>query len=167
MAAAVSERRRAEIAEKRARLAALKAAREQRELAARAALADSHIDSSASSPRLDPGGPSRASPVLGASDGEQRTQRASLGASSTSRGDEIDSLLRGVGVPLPAGAGSPSSCSRDHKPPATPPRVGATEAATSPRAEEGEGGHASRGTSGEAEQQAIETPPRTDGITTG
>ncbi|BGP49400.1 hypothetical protein JCM10450v2_005289 [Rhodotorula kratochvilovae] len=101
----MSERRRAEIAEKRARLAQLKAAREEREQHARASasasLAASGLPSPASGPSSDAGGGARAS-------------RGSLGASTASRNDEIDSLLRtvGVGRERASGAQSPADALR-------------------------------------------------------
>lgn len=86
---AVSERRRAEIAEKRARLAALKQAREEREAAARASASASLAASGLPTPV---GATSRASSEAG------RQARGSLGASTNSRNDEIENLLRDVGV---------------------------------------------------------------------
>ncbi|GAA5822308.1 hypothetical protein JCM3770_001566, partial [Rhodotorula araucariae] len=94
----MSERRRAEIAEKRARLAQLKAAREEREQLARASassssspsLAASRVASPSSAPASDAGRP-----------GAPRSSRSSLAASTAAaatRNDEIDSLLRTVGV---------------------------------------------------------------------
>ncbi|POY73197.1 hypothetical protein BMF94_3530 [Rhodotorula taiwanensis] len=90
----VSERRRAEIQEKRNRLAALKAAREQREAAARQAL-----DASLSSATDDGAPPLPGSSRAASESAGERNGKASLGAASgTSRGDEIENLLRGVGV---------------------------------------------------------------------
>ncbi|EGU11335.1 Cytoplasmic dynein intermediate chain [Rhodotorula toruloides ATCC 204091] len=85
----MSERRRAEIAEKRTRLAALKQAREEREAASRASASASLAASGLPTPV---GGASRASSEAG------RQARGSLGASTSSRNDEIENLLRGVGV---------------------------------------------------------------------
>lgn len=103
-ARAVSERRRAEIAEKRARLAQLKAAREEREAASRA----STSASLAASGLPTPASSSRPSSVLGG-DAAARGSRGSLGASTASRSDEIDLLLRGVGVGRDrSSAGSPA-----------------------------------------------------------
>jgi len=82
----MSERRRAEINEKRQRLAQLKQAREEREHQARAAAAASLSAS---------GLPPPASP--GSSSTDTGLARGSRG-SAASRTDEIDSLLRTVGV---------------------------------------------------------------------
>lgn len=85
----VSERRRQEIAEKRARLAALKAAREQREAAAARSAAPS-------SPATEPYTSAAPSP---APDASFARPQSSLGVSTASRrSDEIEHLLRGVGV---------------------------------------------------------------------
>ncbi|GAA5982471.1 hypothetical protein JCM11641_006126 [Rhodosporidiobolus odoratus] len=91
--AGLSERRRAEIAEKRARLQALKDAREQRETAARASAAASLAASGIPSPTSTS---SRTASLAGGAD--RPASRASLGASTASRNDEIENLLRGVGV---------------------------------------------------------------------
>ncbi|GAA5902031.1 hypothetical protein JCM5296_007559 [Sporobolomyces johnsonii] len=90
----MSERRRAEIEEKRARLAALKAARAEREAAARASVLGSPAPTSGF-PTPNP--LSRAASIAGGAT-ERPASRTSLGASQTSRTDEIESLLRGVGV---------------------------------------------------------------------
>lgn len=81
----MSERRRAEIAEKRARLAALKQARQDREQSTRQQL--DQLSASATPPLDDTPPGLRSSSRIGA----------------TSKTDEIESLLRGVGV-----ASSPS-----------------------------------------------------------
>ncbi|BGP17583.1 hypothetical protein JCM10213v2_005616 [Rhodosporidiobolus nylandii] len=91
--AALSERRRAEIAEKRARLAALKAAREEREAASRASAAASLAASGLPTPSSSG---SRTASLAGGAD--RPASRTSLGASTASRNDEIENLLRGVGV---------------------------------------------------------------------
>ncbi|GAA5905703.1 hypothetical protein JCM8208_000869 [Rhodotorula glutinis] len=85
----MSERRRAEIQEKRARLAQLKQAREDREHQARAAAAASLLSASGLPPPPSPGSSS--------STADTPLARASRG-SAASRTDEIDSLLRTVGV---------------------------------------------------------------------
>ncbi|GAA5972888.1 hypothetical protein JCM21900_002252 [Sporobolomyces salmonicolor] len=90
----MSERRRAEIEEKRARLAALKAARAEREAAARASVLGSPATTSGFA---TPSPLSRAASIAGGAT-ERPASRTSLGASQTSRTDEIESLLRGVGV---------------------------------------------------------------------
>ncbi|GAA5895472.1 dynein intermediate chain [Sporobolomyces salmoneus] len=80
----MSERRRAEIAEKRARLAALKQARQDREQSARQQL---QLSSSASS-----------TPQIGTTtDGEDSRPNSRIGGGGN-KADEIESLLRGVGV---------------------------------------------------------------------
>ncbi|KPV74474.1 uncharacterized protein RHOBADRAFT_37503 [Rhodotorula graminis WP1] len=84
----MSERRRAEIQEKRARLAQLKQAREDRENQARAAAAAASL---AAASGLPPDPPSSTEPTPLA-----RPTKGS--ATSSSRADEIDSLLRTVGV---------------------------------------------------------------------
>ncbi|GAA5826968.1 hypothetical protein JCM5353_004785 [Sporobolomyces roseus] len=81
----MSERRRAEIAEKRARLAALKQARQDREQSTRAQL----DQLSTATPPLDD---QTASPS-----GLRSSSRIG-GAGGASKSDEIDNLLRGVGV---------------------------------------------------------------------
>jgi len=81
----MSERRRAEIAEKRARLAALKQARQDREQSTRAQL----DQLSSATPPLDD---QTASPS-----GLRSSSRIG-GAGGPSKSDEIDNLLRGVGV---------------------------------------------------------------------
>ncbi|GAA5981619.1 hypothetical protein JCM5350_008052 [Sporobolomyces pararoseus] len=80
----MSERRRAEIAEKRARLAALKQAREDREQSTRQQL---QLSSSSSTP---PTGSA-------ATDGEDSRPNSRIGG-GISKADEIENLLRGVGV---------------------------------------------------------------------
>ncbi|GAA5864813.1 hypothetical protein JCM8547_009240 [Rhodosporidiobolus lusitaniae] len=95
---AVSERRRAEIQEKRARLAALKQAREDREAAQRASVAQS-VASSTSGLPTPSSSTSRTASLAGLGGGNDRPgSRSSLGASTASRNDEIERLLSGVGV---------------------------------------------------------------------
>lgn len=108
----MSERRRAEIAEKRARLAQLKQAREEREQQARAAAAASLSASGLPSPA-----PASGSSSDPAGNNPARSSRGSLAASTSSRHDEIDSLLRTVGVapdrssPLRRDSAAPSASS--------------------------------------------------------
>lgn len=162
----VSERRRAEIAEKRARLAALRAAREQREAAAaRTAASSPSADSYASGHATTP-----TDTALDRSTAATTT-RASLGAAS-SRGDEIENLLRGVGVVgrerERTAPSTPSSPSRTAERSSTPSRQAAEgqDGSASQRAKESEAteaaGSRSAGTSSERSENAPEeevTPP--------
>lgn len=158
----MSERRRAEIAEKRARLAALRAAREQREAAA--------ARTAASSPSADSYASGQAASLTDtALDRSTTTSRASLGASAaaaSSRGDEIENLLRGVGVVgrerERATPSSPSSPGGTAERSATPVRVAAEaqDGSASPRAKESEAteaaGRRSVGTSSDRPETAPE-----------
>lgn len=80
---AMSERRRAEIAEKRARLAALKQARQDREQSTRQQL---QLSSSSSTP-----------PIGSTSEGDDSRPNSRIGG-GLNKADEIENLLRGVGV---------------------------------------------------------------------
>ncbi|GAA5836849.1 hypothetical protein JCM3766R1_006280 [Sporobolomyces carnicolor] len=79
----MSERRRAEIAEKRARLAALKQARQDREQSTRQQL---QLSSSSSTP-----------PIGSTSEGDDSRPNSRIGG-GLNKADEIENLLRGVGV---------------------------------------------------------------------
>ena len=163
----VSERRRAEIAEKSGRPARPRAAaREQREAAAaRTAASSPSADSYASGHATTP-----TDTALDRSTAATTT-RASLGAAS-SPGDEIDKVLRGVGVVgrerERTAPSTPSSPSRTAERSSTPSRQAAEgqDGSASQRAKESEAteaaGSRSAGTSSERSENAPEeevTPP--------